>query len=143
MKLIRVTGEFYGVHHWPQAPEEVEHLRNLHAHTFKVSAELYVDHGNRHVEFFIAKRNLNAAGQVMSGILQENPTTSCEDMAEQIARILHDTWGYKIWEVVVSEPEIGDGIFRNILSPQIDLSKVKSKLDASYTDGFLSDRGPR
>jgi 6-pyruvoyl-tetrahydropterin synthase len=135
MKSIRVSGEFEGVHHWPDAPKEVEHLRNLHAHIFKVEVEIAVDHGNRYVEFFIAKRNLGLICLATATYLKSCPTTSCEDMAEYIAIRLNKDWNYTILRVVVSEPEIGDGIFRPEIQTFIDGDKLTDELKAQIGYG--------
>jgi hypothetical protein len=113
MKFIRVKSSFYGVHHWPQAPKPVEHLQNLHAHIFEVSAKIAVDHGNRNVEFFIAKDNLGKSCAALQSVLSgPRPDMSCEDMAEWLATYLKENFFYVISEVTVSEPGIGDGVYQ-------------------------------
>jgi hypothetical protein len=119
MNSIRVTGQFEGTHHWPEAPDEVAHLRNLHAHIFKARVEIQADHDNRAVEFFIAKKCLLRACDYVSKLLVKTPTMSCEQMAERIAAYMHDCKEYVILEVIVEEPEIGEGIFRPSPTPHI------------------------
>lgn len=59
---IRVVAQtrFEGFHSWPDAPEEVEFLRNRHRHEFHVRAEKIVSHDNREVEFILLKQEIDA-----------------------------------------------------------------------------------
>ena len=73
-------GYVEGFHHWPDAPDEVGHLRARHRHMFGFRVEIIVTHDNRDVEFIIAKR------EVLS-YLGSHPiegTESCEMIAKRI-----------------------------------------------------------
>lgn len=50
---LTVTAKFRfeGIHHWPDAPDSVEFLREWHRHVFHVEGEISVSHENREVEF--------------------------------------------------------------------------------------------
>ena len=82
MKIF-VTTDFVAFHNWPGAPQEVEFLRSLHRHIFRVKVVWKVEHDNRDLEFFIQKEKLNK-------FLQENFSNknligvSCEMMANKI-----------------------------------------------------------
>ncbi len=55
---IFVKTRFTAFHNWPDAPEEVGFLRNIHRHEFHVEVRWNVSHSDRDREFFIMKRKL-------------------------------------------------------------------------------------
>jgi len=79
---IYVTTSFEGFHCWPQAPQEVFFLRQLHRHNFGVKVTLRVTH-SRAVEFILFKRKLDAVikDELSPYIFSRENETSCEDMA--------------------------------------------------------------
>jgi len=56
--FVRTT--FVGYHNWPEAPEEVDFLRNRHRHVFHVEVHFPII-ADRQLEFFIMKRVVNEA----------------------------------------------------------------------------------
>jgi hypothetical protein len=55
-KVVICTLAVVGFHAWPEAPEEVLYLRDVHRHVFGVRVEVLVEGSNREVEFHILKR---------------------------------------------------------------------------------------
>lgn len=53
--LIFVTAQFEGWHCWPEAPEQVSYLRQLHRHLFNVKVFVKVGTPDREVEFHMLK----------------------------------------------------------------------------------------
>lgn len=48
---VWVTLRREGFHYWPDAPDELKHLRNPHRHLFLLRAEIRVHHDDRDVSF--------------------------------------------------------------------------------------------
>lgn len=85
---IFVQSSFDGLHHWPEAPEEVSFLRSMHRHQFQVRATFAVEHADRELEFFILKARLNKQLEELAKCLRKNPAMSCEMMAEYLLQRL-------------------------------------------------------
>lgn len=101
-KCIYINTQFEGFHCWPEAPDEVLFLRNLHRHIFKVKVVVRVHHLARQVEFFILKREIDRFlqnGLMMQ--LENDPSMSCETMAERIYKNFMQY--YSLAQVEVSE----------------------------------------
>jgi 6-pyruvoyl-tetrahydropterin synthase len=100
---VWVTTEFVGYHCWPDAPNEVSFLRNLHRHLFKVRVEVE-NKADRSVEFFILQRDVKTILSVLpthEGDVGEHRTMSCEGMAHFIHSNLNEK--YNVSSVIVSE----------------------------------------
>lgn len=102
---IFIQTQFSGVHMWPDAPAEVSYLRNLHRHMFHVTVKVDVFHDDRELEFIMLKHHVEA---LIKGFLEDPDkwpdTTSCEQMAADIAKSLQETYGVtRSYEVTVSE----------------------------------------
>lgn len=109
---MRITvwckSEFIGFHCWPDAPDDVSYLRYAHRHLFKVFTEVYVQHGDRFVEFHTLKKHVT---EVVSHFPQILGSTSCEAMALKIGEAL-SLMEYKVKQVTVSEDgECGGTIY--------------------------------
>lgn len=52
---IRVRFQFDGLHHWPDAPKQVEWLRHVHHHVFHVTVTVGVGGDDRELEFFLVR----------------------------------------------------------------------------------------
>ncbi len=50
-RMIWVTFQRAGIHHYPGAPEDVSYLRYPHRHIFKFKVSIDVLHENREIEF--------------------------------------------------------------------------------------------
>lgn len=55
---IFVNFDFEALHRYPDAPEEVEYLKNPHRHIFKVRVDIEVHHDDREIEFIMFKHFL-------------------------------------------------------------------------------------
>lgn len=95
---IKVRWEFEGFHQYPDAPEEVKFLRDMHRHMFKCTAKVQVFHDDREIEFFLLQRELkNKFNSVFCNEL------SCEAIARCIASYLREHYPNRGLEVEVSE----------------------------------------
>lgn len=100
---VAIRTNFAGLHHWPEAPKEVEFLRNLHRHLFGVRVNVSVAHSDRDVEFFLLQRDVEKYGiHTLVRHLEQNPRMSCEQMAQWIAEKVHER-GYRVIQVEVNE----------------------------------------
>lgn len=104
--LVWVTSEFTAFHRWVDAPESVAFLRDYHRHVFKVRLAVQVSHGNRQIEFFTLKQQLeNYLSSRYSG---RRFDYSCEMIAETLLR------EFDADEAIVSEDgENGATVYKN------------------------------
>lgn len=86
MKMVYAKVSFEGIHCWPDAPEEVEYLKNPHRHIFNVKVAIEVVHSDREIEFIMLGHRLN---EFFKELAMDDPNgvwqmgrTSCEDVAE-------------------------------------------------------------
>jgi hypothetical protein len=89
-----------GYHNWPDAPHEVQFLRNPHRHTFRIRAGIEVSHNDREVEIFIEQNKVREAlfhkYEKRGRNSLDFGNHSCEDIAEFIlSRMVRGfTWGF-------------------------------------------------
>ena len=103
---ILVKTSFVGFHCWPEAPEEVKFLRELHRHQFGVKLILRVSEVNdsRELEFFMVKSRLDhLINTVILPYLEQAPSTSCETMARVIAQTMREFYNVPEAQVFVDE----------------------------------------
>lgn len=94
-KFVWVTARFMAYHRWKDAPESVAFLRDYHRHVFHVKLTVQVGHGDREVEFFTLKDQLQRhLRTVWEG---QRFDQSCEQIAEVIL------WTFGAAQVEVSE----------------------------------------
>ena len=95
----KVRFQFEAYHCWPNAPLEVDFLRNLHRHLFhfEVSVQQFGD--DRDIEYFLFSR------QVQQYVRNENwpQRTSCEMFAISVKRWVEWTYAGRLVRVSVSE----------------------------------------
>lgn len=111
---VFITTNFEGQHRWPEAPESVAFLRNLHRHLFGVRVEVIVTNDDRQVEYFELKKatDIKVCDYVLPQLVVE-PRRSCEMMADQLFRLL-DADGYRVRSVEVNEDGENGSIIRKI-----------------------------
>jgi hypothetical protein len=78
--FITVKTQFEGVHCYPDAPVEVEYLRNPHRHIFHVEAEIEVFHDDRELEFIMVKHSIENFVETHG----ELGSMSCEMIAKEL-----------------------------------------------------------
>lgn len=99
MTSIFVSTQFEGMHCYPNAPQEVAFLVNMHRHMFHVTLQLEVFHNERELEFFLVKRALDAFIKKMTESRFTSDITlaaSCETMAEDIMNWVLRTYALEI-----------------------------------------------
>lgn len=98
---IWVTWARHGVHKYPDAPDEVSYLRDLHRHLFKFKVTTSVTHDDREIEFHMLQNwcmNLYGSGELMLDY------QSCEMIARDLMTKLIERYGpNRRYEVEVSE----------------------------------------
>lgn len=70
-----------GFHRYPDAPDEVAYLRDLHRHIFKFQVQIEVHHDDREIEFHMLKNWLT--GLYEGGALEVD-YKSCEMLAQEL-----------------------------------------------------------
>lgn len=98
-KSIFVTTTFEALHHYPNAPAQVDFLKFIHRHLFHVKLEIQVEGSDRELEFLIVRRWLISIlphGEDLGAM-------SCEMIAEQILRDCQGKYGTRHVAVTVSE----------------------------------------
>ena len=97
-RFIKVRTSFIATHCWPDAPDEVDFLRNPHRHTFNIIAIIPVDHDDRELEYFmVIRRIIDTITRLI--IPDWKGTESCEMIAEVIATrlsIIYDRDGITV-----------------------------------------------
>lgn len=89
-KVIWVTFALPGIHRYPDAPEEVAYLRELHRHMFHFKVGMTVAHSNREVEFHMLK---NWCLSLYKDAVLQLDYKSCEMMAEDLLGKLAKEYG--------------------------------------------------
>ena len=104
-KSIWITDRFTRLHHWPDAPADVGFLRHPHRHVFVIRVWIKVEHNDRDVEFFQAKRILRSiCAEWDDPYLEfEAVRASCEDIAEDILTKMRARYYSTCYKVEVSE----------------------------------------
>ena len=94
---IIVKTNFEMVHHFPNAPIEVDFLKKPHRHIFHVEAKIPVSHEDRQLEFFIVKKFIDDIIQksILPKQKYEAVPYSCEYMAGIILNSLSLTYQIK------------------------------------------------
>jgi len=110
-----VQFQFEGFHHYPEAPENVKFLRNLHRHLFKVEVWIEQFNDDRDIEYLTFKNWLTekvVSPFYMCQSLAEKfgltETDSCETIAHKIqAYIIHNYPDRKVKVKVMEDGENG------------------------------------
>lgn len=92
---ITARWRWEGMHKWPDAPESVGFLRDLHRHEFHGELELEVHHDDRELEFILVKRFAEALSLRAFGM--ETMAFSCERMAATILDATLERYGEERW----------------------------------------------
>ncbi len=112
-RQIVVTGTFVGFHKWPEAPDEVSYLRELHRHLFTYKVYFPVSHNDRELEFHIQKEKVAKHIYDIQGS-QDVYKWSCETWAETLLSFTAAS-RVEIWEdgecgsIVECESYVGEG----------------------------------
>lgn len=88
--MIWVTLQKKGFHRYPDAPEEVKYLRDVHRHQFHFKVGVEVTHDNRDIEFHMFQTFLE--GLFDSGDLNVD-YKSCEMMANDLYEEIEKKYG--------------------------------------------------
>lgn len=80
---------FEGLHKYPNAPDEVKDLRDLHRHIFHIRFQTTVTHADRELEFFLVKHAIESSLNTFPNYSFESNAKnlgamSCEMIAERI-----------------------------------------------------------
>ena len=95
---IWITTSFEGFHKYPNAPEGVDFLKNLHRHIFHLKVFIEVFHDDRDIEFILFKRFVDTIP------LEHNLNNmSCEMIADYIRDSIADKYPNRKIKIEVSE----------------------------------------
>lgn len=107
---IWVSTSFEGFHRYPDAPEEVKFLRDVHRHIFHIKVWIEVFHNDRDIEFIIFKRfveSLLTQGQM--------DYMSCEMISDELhSKIMQKFPMRDIWISVSEDDENGSYVEYNV-----------------------------
>lgn len=98
---VRFQVERY--HRWPDAPNTVAFLRNLHRHMFHVEVRVEQHHDDRDVEYILLRRLCVA----LSDMYDWQERTSCEDFARYLQKRVSDEYGRAVRVSVHEDGENG------------------------------------
>lgn len=93
--MIGVKTCFESLHCYPNAPERVSYLKNIHRHKFFVCAKIQVFHDDRELEFIIVKEDLDQfiKDNLVFRDMKRLVSMSCEMMARSILEYLTNSYG--------------------------------------------------
>jgi len=114
-KSIFVTTKIEGFHKYPNAPDEVSFLRNLHRHMFGIKVRIEVYHNERELEFIIVKQDLI---KYLETRIKQDENNSCETLAESIHKYITLNYCYEtqrlVWVEVDEDGENGASVFGDV-----------------------------
>ena len=96
---IWITTQFEGFHNYPDAPKEVEFLKNIHRHIFKIKIWIEVFHNDRDIEFIMFKHYIDE-------LLKESSLLdmkSCEMIANDLYENIEITYPNRKVKIEISE----------------------------------------
>lgn len=101
--FVRFTSP--ALHCWPGAHERRAYLRAEHRHLFHIEVSTLVTHDDRDIEFHDLRDNALSAFQSLGKEPGKLGPMSCEMMAREMCRLLHDDYPKRtaLWTVTVSE----------------------------------------
>lgn len=108
--FVTVKTSFEGIHCFPEAPKEVEFLRQEHRHMFGVTAMVEVYTDDREIEFIMMKHRINdwlSRQQDECGVWNMD-RTSCEQVAKKILSVLIDNFDMDGRQYMISVDEDGE-----------------------------------
>lgn len=83
-KQVIIQFEIEGLHNYPDAPEQVNFLKNSHRHTFTIKAGYSVNDLNREKEIFIQRDILKEYLNEAFGMPCQFKNMSCEMIATEL-----------------------------------------------------------
>jgi len=103
--MIWITAQKEMLHNYPDAPEEVDYLRNVHRHLFKFKVWCEVRHDNRDIEFVMFKHEVE---EWLEYVKQKLLKKSCEMMADYLYEKINSKYpDREIWIEVSEDGENG------------------------------------
>lgn len=90
---IKVVNKVRGSHCWPDAPEQVAYLRDVHRHVFVFRTQVRVQHDERDIEFHMLQTHIYALlwagwGDSSLSLFCSFGTNSCESLARWLGEAL-------------------------------------------------------
>lgn len=99
MRMIWVTFQKEGFHKYPDAPDEVAFLRDLHRHIFHFKVWIEVHHDDREIEFILFKRYcIDLFEKTISAKFK-----SCEMLSNDLWERIHEKYPNRKIYIEVSE----------------------------------------
>ena len=98
---IWITHQFPAYHKWKDAPDEVEFLRSMHRHMFKIKLMIDVYNDNRELELFIVQRKLKTYCE--EEFEEDEDIGSCEMIGNKIKKQFEEIYPGRMINVEVSE----------------------------------------
>lgn len=98
MNYIWITTQFEGFHKYPDAPDEVSFLREMHRHLFHIKVWIEVFHNDRDIEFILFKRFINSLIHT-----QNLNYKSCEMISDELYKKIVDKYPKRKIMIEISE----------------------------------------
>lgn len=112
-RSIIVRGNVIGFHKWPNAPDEVKFLRDLHRHVFRAYVQIEVEHNQRQHEFFTVQKVLNEQLGMLPIKREDDSDMSCEQIAQRLFGNF-TSLNFPVFKVLVSEDGENAAVFERI-----------------------------
>jgi len=97
---IWITTQFEGFHRYPDAPDEVAFLRDLHRHIFHIKVYIEVFHNERDIEFILFKKLIENEVKINSNHFNH---MSCEMIADDLSMFIKLKYPSRKLKIEVSE----------------------------------------
>lgn len=97
---VWVTAQKAMVHLYPDAPDDIDYLRNLHRHLFKFKVWIEVFHDDRDIEFIMFKEQVE---EWLEYVKQKLIKKSCEMMSDYLYEKINRQYPDRKMMIEVSE----------------------------------------
>jgi len=101
VNYIWITTDKVMFHKYPNAPDEVNFLKNLHRHLFKFKVYIQIKDNNRDIEFFMFKRSVKK--YINKIYLELKESFSCEMFSDELAKCIRQYYPNRKIMIEISE----------------------------------------
>ena len=102
---VGIKTSFIALHCYPEAPNAVSFLRDMHRHVFHVNLETEVSHDDRDIEFILLKEDIDKFISSRLKLREWPDNVSCEMIATDIGNYILENYKVNWVKVLISEDD--------------------------------------